>query len=325
MAVYSMTGYALLRVPASAPDGVASGWVIELRSVNSRYLDLSFRLADALRVLEPQLRERVARHCKRGKIDLRISQEQSCEVSVAVPDRVWLQQLQQVQATIHSHLPAAPALSVADVLRLYASSAPAGDNTDAVAQASAAALLVQFDAALQALQHSRALEGARLVAAMRERLERVAQLARDATTHVSAAIAQQQEKFLQRWQQALDITQRAYVKMGQQGGAAGTGAAQLATVTSEALQERALSEMAAYAIRVDVAEELDRLQVHVQSLLKLMQQGGEVGKKMEFLIQELHREANTLGSKASVLALSQVALDMKVIIEQLREQVQNIA
>jgi uncharacterized protein (TIGR00255 family) len=95
-------------------------------------------------------------------------------------------------------------------------------------------------------------------------------------------------------------------------------------VTAEALQERALNEAAAYAIRIDVAEELSRLAAHLDEIERLLDKGGEVGKRLDFLIQELHREANTLGAKSSALDLTNISVEMKVAIEQMREQVQNL-
>jgi uncharacterized protein (TIGR00255 family) len=95
-------------------------------------------------------------------------------------------------------------------------------------------------------------------------------------------------------------------------------------VSAEAARDRALTEAAAYAIRIDVAEELSRLVSHLDEIERLLVKGGEVGKRLDFLIQELHREANTLGSKSSALELTGISVDMKVAIEQMREQVQNI-
>jgi len=115
-----------------------------------------------------------------------------------------------------------------------------------------------------------------------------------------------QQRFLERWQEALEKA----------------GAAQ--SVTREAIEERALSEAAAVAIRVDVAEELARLRSHLDEIARLLAKGGEIGKRLEFLIQELLREANTLGSKSSSIEMTAISVDMKVAIEQLREQVQNV-
>jgi uncharacterized protein (TIGR00255 family) len=123
---------------------------------------------------------------------------------------------------------------------------------------------------------------------------------------VPAVVQRQQQKFLERWKEALEAA----------------GAAQ--TVSEQALQERAINEAAAYAIRIDVAEELARLRAHLDEIARLLKKGGEVGKRLDFLIQELLREANTLGSKASTLELTNISVEMKVAIEQLREQVQNL-
>ncbi|HEU6454674.1 MAG TPA: DUF1732 domain-containing protein, partial [Roseateles sp.] len=121
-----------------------------------------------------------------------------------------------------------------------------------------------------------------------------------------AVVARQQQRFLERWQEALAATNAQ------------------SAVPQEALQERALNEAAAFAIRIDVAEELARLRAHLDELTRLLKKGGELGKRLDFLIQELHREANTLGSKSAALELTNISVEMKVAIEQMREQVQNI-
>jgi uncharacterized protein (TIGR00255 family) len=119
-------------------------------------------------------------------------------------------------------------------------------------------------------------------------------------------VRRQQERFLERWNEAL------------------AGAPGAASVPATSLQERALAEAAAYALRIDVAEELNRLAAHLDEIDRLLTAGGELGKRLDFLIQELHREANTLGSKAAALELSAISVEMRVLIEQMREQVQNI-
>ncbi|MBW8891905.1 MAG: DUF1732 domain-containing protein, partial [Burkholderiales bacterium] len=143
-------------------------------------------------------------------------------------------------------------------------------------------------------------------AILMERIKRLRELADEAEPLLPAVVARQQQRFLERWQEAL----------------ATTGAA--SSVPREALQERALNEAAAFAIRIDVAEELARLRAHLEELTRLLKKGGELGKRLDFLIQELHREANTLGSKSAALELTNISVEMKVAIEQMREQVQNI-
>jgi uncharacterized protein (TIGR00255 family) len=144
------------------------------------------------------------------------------------------------------------------------------------------------------------------VAILMERIVKLRELAVQAAPLVPQVVQRQQERFLERWQQALEAA----------------GAAQ--SMSAEALRERALSEAAAYALRIDVAEELSRLSAHLDEIERLLRTGGEIGKRLDFLIQELHREANTLGSKASALELTSISVEMKVLIEQMREQVQNI-
>jgi uncharacterized protein (TIGR00255 family) len=153
---------------------------------------------------------------------------------------------------------------------------------------------------------ARRREGARLAGVLRERITHLRGLAAQAAPLVPELVRRQQQRFLERWNEALS-----------QAGAAGT-------VAADALQERALTEAASFAIRIDVAEELARLTAHLDEIERLVRQGGELGKKLDFLIQELHREANTLGSKSAALELSAIAVEMKVAIEQMREQVQNI-
>ena len=160
--------------------------------------------------------------------------------------------------------------------------------------------------AMAGLREARAREGAKLVATLVERTTRLRELAAQAEPLVPAVVKRQQERFLERWNEALQ--------------SAGAGS----SVPKEALQERALNEAAAMAIRIDVAEELSRLREHLDEIERLLKAGGELGKRLDFLIQELHREANTLGSKSAALELTGISVEMKVLIEQMREQVQNI-
>jgi uncharacterized protein (TIGR00255 family) len=139
-----------------------------------------------------------------------------------------------------------------------------------------------------------------------ERVVGLRALADRAEPLVPLVVAKQQQRFLERWQEALDASNASQ------------------SVPREALQERAINEAAAFAIRIDVAEELARLRAHLDEIARLLKKGGEVGKRLDFLIQELLREANTLASKAASLELTNVSVEMKVLIEQLREQVQNL-
>jgi uncharacterized protein (TIGR00255 family) len=317
MSVYSMTGYATATSGAtndtktaskSSVDALQTGEAIspkaspavtiELRSVNGRFLDLSFRLPDELRALEPALRELLASSFKRGKIELRLNMKAESDTAWPQPQPDQLNRLSRLEAHVQAWLPKAQGLSVHEVMQWCKGGSTAEKFDDAALQA--------MRAAVKGLLDARAREGKRLVAVLMERVTRLRELTAMAEPLVPAVVQRQQQKFLERWEEAL----------------AAVGAAQ--TVSKQTLQERAVNEAAAYAIRIDVAEELARLRAHLDEVARLLKAGGEVGKRLDFLIQELLREANTMGSKASSLELTNISVEMKVAIEQLREQVQNI-
>ncbi len=278
---------------ATAPARIG----LEIRSVNSRFLDLSFRLSEDLRQHEPALRELLQGRLKRGKVELRAGVESTSSDPVREPNPRMLQRLSAVQDTVRSWLPDARALSVADVLRLGSTDDAAPADLAGPVQALAAKVLDDLLAA-------RAREGARLAEMLLGHLKQLAALAEQARPLVPKLVEQQRARFLERWNEAMGLADGA--------------------ASPEAAQDRALSEATAFAIRIDVAEELTRLGAHLEELERLIRKGGEIGKRLDFLIQELHREANTLGSKSAALELTRISVDMKVLIEQMREQVQNL-
>ena len=297
MPVYSMTGYAVSTCEAPAPSNAASV-TVELRSVNGRFLDIGFRLPDEMRSLEPALRELVAAAFRRGKIELRIASQREADDAWPQPTDEQLTRLGALESTVRARLPGARELSVNEVLH-WCRSGTAAEKLD--------------EAALEATRHcvaglreARAREGERLVAMLLDRITRLRELARQAEPLVPQVIQRQQQRFLERWHEALGAAQAA------------------ASVPGQALQERALHEAATFAIRIDVAEELSRLASHLDEIERLLKTGGELGKRLDFLIQELQREANTLGSKSAALELTTISVEMKVLVEQMREQVQNI-
>jgi uncharacterized protein (TIGR00255 family) len=310
MPVYSMTGYASATAGAqSATESTgsaearpsvspAASVTVELRSVNGRFLDLGFRLPDEFRSLEPALRDLLTSAFRRGKIELRLNTKAEADTAWPNPQPEQMNRLARLESTIQGWLPKAQPLSVHEVMQWCKGGAPA-EKLDEVA----------LDAAkrcVTGLAEARAREGEKLVAVLMDRVNRLRELAAQAEPLVPAVVQRLQQRFLERWQEAL----------------VATGAAQ--TISREALQERALNEAAAYSIRIDVAEELARLRAHTDEIARLLKAGGEVGKRLDFLIQELLREANTLGSKSSTLELTNISVEMKVLIEQLREQVQNL-
>ncbi|HSV81353.1 MAG TPA: YicC/YloC family endoribonuclease [Ramlibacter sp.] len=300
MPVYSMTGYASAQATpgaAGGPQAAASRIGLEIRSVNSRFLDIAFRLGEELRAHEPALREMITARVKRGKVEVRAGVEGAGAEAVREPATRTLQRLSNVQEQVRAWLPQAASLSVAEVLRLSASEAAPDVDWGAALQELARKVLDELVAA-------REREGARLATMLLGHLQQLRALADQARPMVPQLVEQQRQRFLERWKEAMAL---------------GEGAA-----TPEAAQDRALTEATVFAIRIDVAEELTRLAAHLDEIERLIRKGGDIGKRLDFLIQELHREANTLGSKSAALELTRISVDMKVLIEQMREQVQNI-
>lgn len=303
MPVYSMTGYASAARQArneGESSLTAQGSVsVEIRSVNGRFLDLTMRMPEELRGLEPALRELVAGSVKRGKLELRINAQRASDSSWPQPQPEQLNRLARLESTVQTWLSKAAPLSVHEALQWCKNGGGAVEKLDEPTLEAARACVA-------GLLEAREREGEKLVAVLLERVARLRELAKEAEPLVPAVVARQQQRFIERWQEALTAT----------------GAQQ--TISEDALRERALNEAAAYAIRIDVAEELARLRAHLEEIGRLLKKGGELGKRLDFLIQELLREANTLGSKASALELTNISVEMKVAIEQMREQVQNI-
>ena len=301
MAVYSMTGYANVQksTAAGAETSPQSAQQIglELRAVNSRFLDISFRLPDSARHLEASFREQLGKSVRRGKLELRLTIARNQDDSLPEPTAAQLHRLAALQDHVRNWLPNATSLSVFDVLKLNTSGESDGDVPASVASALLGEAIAQLKAA-------RASEGERLKTALLGQVAQLRELAQRAQPLIPKLVEQQRERFLQRWNEALKLTNGAPLP--------------------EAANDRAMAEATAYAIRIDVAEELTRLLSHLTEIETLLNKGGEVGKRLDFLIQELHREANTLGSKSAALELTQISVDMKVLIEQLREQVQNL-
>ncbi len=299
-----MTGYASAQQGgawgAAAQETKASAAArlgLEIRSVNSRFLDLTFRLSEELRQHEPALREMIGAQLKRGKVEVRAGVESPVGEALREPPARTLQRLGAMQDAVRSWLPDARALSVADIIRL-------GTTEDRTEVDWGAALTDLMGETLKALMAAREREGARLATMLLGHLKQLRALAVQARPLVPKLVEQQRARFLERWKEAMALADGATLP--------------------EAAQDRALTEATAFAIRIDVAEELTRLESHLDEIERLVKKGGEVGKRLDFLIQELHREANTMGSKSAALELTRISVDMKVLIEQMREQVQNI-
>lgn len=266
---------------------------LELRSVNSRYLDVAFRIADDLRLAEPQLREAIGARIARGKVECRLSFARNDSVARELAlNPELLAQLQSLQGAVHRRFPDAAPLSVAELLRWPGILAD-DTLTFEQLQPEIAALAV---CALDELVATRRREGEKLASMILDRINRMRELVLQAQPKLPQIVADYQEKIASRLREAA------------------------ATLDEERIRQ----EIAVFAARIDVAEELSRLTAHIDEVARVLEHGGAVGKRLDFLMQELNREANTLASKSVSTDLTGIAVELKILIEQMREQVQNI-
>ncbi len=286
--VYSMTGYAAL-----TRDIGGASMQIELRSVNSRYLDLTFRIFEDLRFTEPAVRELISASVTRGKVECRIGlQTGSTQKTDLTVNTALLGQLCAAQDQVRRVLPDAVPFSANEILRWPGMLAEQAADPDALL----AAVKELTQAALADFKASRAREGGKLVEMLRDRLGKMRECVATAAPLVPAAVADYRERLTQRLREAV------------------------ATLDEDRIRQ----EVTLFAQRADVAEEITRLETHLDELERILNKGGAVGKRLDFLMQELNREANTLGSKAVAPQLTDISVNLKVYIEQMREQVQNL-
>ena len=286
--IYSMTGFA-----AAAAELEAGSLALELRAVNHRYLDLQLRVPDELRTLEPVLRETIAAQLTRGKVECRVGfAARQSEQNPAQLNQVLLRQLAQWNDEVRAVLPDARGLGVADVLRwngVLQSATLSADTLRNTVLELLQQVLCEFAAA-------RAREGEKLKEFLLQRVAQIETLCTDIAPRIPATVTAYEEKL----------------------------AARLRTVLQGDDNERLHQEIALFASKIDVDEELSRLRTHLTEMKRVLDKGGTVGKRLDFLMQELHREANTLGSKSVDAEVSRASMEMKLLIEQMREQIQNI-
>jgi len=286
--IQSMTAFA--RESVTTEQGILT---VELRSVNHRYLDCSFKLPDALRSLEPRLREKASTVLARGKLDcmlrLQAHPTQAGELHI---DAAHLDALLAATQIIQDRLGNAAPISPLQVLQ-FPGICSVQEESEEHLQKEALSL---FSKALDSMQQNRQREGEKLATLI---LDRLAQVATEvtATRDILPALMQQQRK---------RITTR------------------ITDLGVEVDQGRLEQELVYMAQKADVDEELDRLDAHVGEVRRTLQQGGACGRRLDFLMQELNREANTLSSKSQSATTTQNAVELKVLIEQMREQIQNI-
>jgi uncharacterized protein (TIGR00255 family) len=305
MTVSSMTGFALAR-----REHRVGAIVLEMRSVNSRYLDPQFRLSDELRSGETLLREQITAKVARGKLDVRyyIHRNTGGHQALVASERV-LGQLETLERGVRSRLTDARPLSVNEVLHWPGILESGEIDVDEV-------LTLTRDLAADALEQlaiARAREGERLVAAICERVTTMEAIAARLAPAVPRLVEAHQQKLEQRLAAALGIVFDANEAAGQ-----------ACTISRAEALDRIRQEITLYGTRIDVSEELSRLAGHLAEVRAILKRGGAVGKRLDFMMQELNREANTLGSKSAAAELADAAVELKLAIEQIREQVQNL-
>jgi uncharacterized protein (TIGR00255 family) len=294
----SMTGFA--GASFATPLGQAA---LEIRSVNSRFLDLTLKITDDLRAFETQIRERIGARMARGKVECRLSVQRAAAAESTRLSPAALAGLQRLGDEVRRALPQAAPLSVAEVLGW-----PGVLETPPLdADALRTAVLAALEEALDRLQDSRGREGAAIVDGLRSRCDAIAAIVEQLRGRLPELRAAVERKLTERLNQAL-----------------GAPLAAAAALTRDEVAERIRQEVTLYGLRADVDEELSRLATHVAEVRRVLDTGGAVGRRLDFLMQELNREANTLGSKATAIDLAQSAIELKLLIEQMREQIQNL-
>lgn len=285
---FSMTGFAALEQSLDSAT-----LILELRAVNSRYLDLHFKMDESLRSLEPSVRELISAHLSRGKIECKLNLIQRSQANQSMQlDEVLMQQLALMQAKAQVHFPEGHVLSIADVLRW-----PGVVLNDAVRNDTLiedVKKLVQQG--LLELNASRAREGEKLKTLVLDRLAQIEDLVIKVKPLLPALTKEYQAKLESKLQDTLKTVD----------------------------PERVAQELVLFAQRIDVDEELTRLTAHISEVKRILKSDAPAGKRLDFLMQELNREANTLGSKSVSVQTTQVSMELKVLIEQMREQIQNI-
>ena len=306
--ISSMTGYGSASRQVSLGAGVVADLQVECRAVNSRFLDLGFRLPDECRGAEPVLREMVTQSVSRGKVEFRAAWRinNSGGAAKANPQALGalnqdrLEALKILQAQAQETFANARELSISDVLRWPGVvSEPRGEEEGWIA-----ATIEAGKAALVVLTESRNAEGKALVGVLTSITSKMREIVKVIEPKVPEYVAQYQVKLTERLSEALAAQEQA--KSGTE------------------LMERIRQEVVLYAVRIDVAEEFARLKTHLQAVDTALVGKGPVGKRLDFLMQELNREANTLSSKSVSEDCTQAALELKLLIEQMREQVQNL-
>ena len=297
--VYSMTGYAAAQAPS--PLGIIS---LEIRSVNSRFLDLTLRTADELKCTETALRSILTQSVGRGKVEIRTGVKAELNETSGSINPAALSLIQKLQAEVLSALPDARPMSAAEILAYPGVVRTAEANPEELTKIVSGLLTT----ALEAFKKSAEREGAALAEVLKGYCDKIDAIADAVQVRMPDIVAAAQAKLTQRLEDALSKALTAHSQL-----------------TSEEVNDRIRTEATLYAMKIDVDEEVNRLKTHTKEVRRVLTAGGPVGKRLDFLMQEMNREANTLGSKAAAIEMTDASLNLKLLIEQMREQIQNLA
>lgn len=313
-----MTGFGAHRQPVLIAGKIVALVHVELRSINSRFLDVLIRCPDELRFAETMMREVISKKMSRGKIECRIfiqreldtasgSETNSGTTSQAVLERfntTVLQDLHLHQELIKQQFAQADLLSVKDILNW-----PGVLKQDDVVSADVilTPLQLALEEALASLLASRAIEGDALGKSILDRAQKMA----DLITQIEPLLPQ----IIQGYQDKLSEKLLGVLAGIDQ---------QVSSLAKGEVADRIRQEIVLYGVKIDIDEEISRLKIHIQAIRNALQKGGPVGKRLDFLMQELQRESNTLGAKSVSQETSDAAIELKLLVEQIREQVQNL-
>ncbi|UPY36021.1 YicC/YloC family endoribonuclease [Sediminicoccus sp. KRV36] len=292
----SMTGFA--RESGTLGDGTAFAW--EMKSVNGRGLELRFRLPPGLDALEAPAREAAAKRFKRGNVQIGLTLKQEGRAPLS-PDMAALDRMVELAQALATRIGAEPPRAEALLGLPGIFRAEQAEPTEAEEEARRAVLLASFQRALSALWDARAAEGARLATILTALLDEIAALCAAAATEAATQPEAQRVKLMDSLNALLGEAGRTRFP-----------------------EERLAQEVALLAAKSDVREELDRLGAHLAAARALVTEGEGAGRKLDFLVQEFVREANTLCSKSASVALTRIGLELKAAIERLREQAANV-
>ena len=297
MLVSSMTGFVHEQIETAL--GLLA---VDIKSVNSRYQEISLRMPEELRFLEGDIRSVISRSLARGKIECRMQwvgeaiHEQTLNVDA-------MAKLLSLQKEVTEKYPDTKPLTVSQILTFPGILEPKAVDLEALKSD----VLISLERAVNSFLESRIREGCALSKVILSYCEEIERVVLELKPKIPEIIDSIRNKLEERLKESLSGFLDEHSRL-----------------SKDEINDRIRQEVILYAIKIDVDEELNRLLTHIKEVRRLLSQGGEVGKRLDFLVQELNREANTLGSKAAAIEMTQTSLTLKINIEKIREQVQNL-